>query len=94
MHTRTRIATGCTLKLEDAHVLQVIEPLCARNKEMFTACASTTEKYHRTLEWHGVNRLLVLEPEEFAKMRDSRGPVLWYNGTSFGSFLGMFPHSV
>ena len=94
LHARTRIATGCTPKLEDAHVLQVMENFCVRNREMFTPCPRATQRDSRVLEWSGINRLTTLGPEAFARMRDSRGPVLWYNGTSFGSYLGQFPHSI
>ena len=93
-HALTRIATGCSREVKDDHVLQIMEPLCVFSKKMFTPCPSIGERFTRTLEWAGINKLLVLPPGEFEKMRDAHGPVEWYNGTSYGSYLGQFPHAV
>ena len=91
VHARTRVADRCTPALTDAHVLQVIEPFCVRQKLLFTACPSVTAKASRVLEWSGINRLAVWPPEMF---RRAAAGAVWYNGTSFGSYLGQFPHSV
>jgi len=92
-HYRRGVADACTKELLEPHVLQVLKPFCVAQGNLFTYCLGLPKGFNRILEWYGINRLAVLTSEEF-RTRLKGKEVEWLNGTSFGSYLGQFPHSV
>eukprot|EP00668_Euglena_longa_P011811 GGOE01014231.1.p1 GENE.GGOE01014231.1~~GGOE01014231.1.p1 ORF type:complete len:435 (-),score=101.64 GGOE01014231.1:76-1380(-) len=93
VHYRQGVADSCTADLREPHVLQVLRPFCVAHGSAFTTCATRPKGLSRILEWYGINRITALPPEQFtARLRSSE--VQWINGTSFGSYLGQFPHAV
>ena len=95
LHDRaSKIADHCTQKLLEPHVLQIFEPFCVHNAgQMFTRCRNQTTSTNRILEWYGINTVSVHGTQTFDSLLQNRG-VTWHKGTTFGSYLGQFPHSV